>query len=58
MYVNHIQFLTQSVDWKVTNVYNHYMFEQENFKKEFVLGNQRARQEAVAKNNDVQTNFY
>lgn len=58
MYVNHIQFLTQSVDWKVTNVCNHYMFEQENFKKEFVLGNQRARQEAVAKNNDVQTNFY
>ena len=58
MYVNHIQFLTQSVDWKVTNVYNYYMFEQENFKKEFVLGNQRARQEAVAKNNDVQTNFY
>lgn len=58
MYLNRMQFLTQSMDWKVINVYNHYMFEQENFKKKFVLGNQRARQEVVAKNNDVQTNFY
>ena len=58
MYVDHIQFLKQRAGWKVTNVHNFYTFKQKNFKKEFVLGNQRARQEAVAKNDNVQGNFY
>ena len=58
MYVDHIQFLKQRAGWKVTNVHNCYTFKQKNFKKEFVLGNQRARQEAVAKNDNVQGNFY
>ena len=47
-YVDHMQFLTSRTEWEVTKVYSHYTSEQECFKKEFVLGNQRARQEAVA----------
>ena len=58
MYVDHIQFLTSRAGWEVTRVYSHYNFEQECFKKEFVLGNQRARQEVVARGDDVQGNFY
>lgn len=58
MYVDDIQLLMQRAEWKVANAYNHYTFEQENFKKEFVLGDQIAKQKAVAKNNDVQASFY
>ena len=47
MFIDHIHFLTKRAGWKVTKVHAHYTFEQEPFKKEYVLGNQRARQEAV-----------
>ena len=56
--VDHILFLTTRAGWKVTKVYSHYTFEQDSFKKDFVLGNQSARQEAVTKRDDVQGNFY
>ena len=57
MLVDHIQFLTSKAGCEVTKVYSHYTFEQECFKKEFVLGSRRARQEAVAMGDDVQCNF-
>ena len=50
--------MTERIGWKVTNVHVHYSFEQEPFKKEYILGNQRARQEAVARGDDVQANFW
>ena len=34
------------------------MFEQEPFKKDYKLGYEKARQEAVARGNDVQANFW
>ena len=58
MYIDYIQFLTTRAGWKAKKVYSHYTFEQNSLKKDFVLGNQRARQEAVTKWNDVQANFY
>ena len=58
MYIDHIHFLTKKAWWKVTKVHNYYTFEQEPFKKEYILGNQRARQEAVARGDDVQANFW
>ena len=39
-------------------MHNYYTFEQEPFKKEYILGNQRARQEVVARGDDVQANFW
>ena len=45
MYIDHIHFLTKRARWKVTKVHLYYSFEQEPFKKEYILGNQRARQE-------------
>ena len=42
----------------MTKVYSHFAFQQEAFKKEYILGNQRARHEAVACGDDVQGNFW
>ena len=44
MFIDHIHFLTERTGWKVTKVHAHYTFEQEPFKKEYILGNRRARQ--------------
>ena len=49
MFIDHIHFLTKRAGWKVTKVHVHYSFEQELFKKDYILGNQHARQEAVAR---------
>ena len=56
MFIDQIHFLTERVGWKVTKVHARYSFE-EPFKKEYILGNQHARQEAVARGDDVQANF-
>ena len=58
MFIEHTHFLTTRAGWKITNVYQYYTFEQEPFKKEYILGNQRSRQAAVARGDDVQANFW
>ena len=58
MFLDHIEFLTKRAGWKVTKVYSHFTFEQEPFKKDYILGNQKARQEAVEQGDNVQTNFW
>ena len=55
--IDHIHFLTEKTGWKITKVHLYYTFEYEPFKKEYILGNQRARQEAVARGDDLQANF-
>ena len=54
MFIDHLHFLTKRAGWKVTNVYQYYTFEKEPFKKEYILGNQKARQTG----DDVQGNFW
>ena len=34
--------------WLATHIYNHYAFEQSEFKKDFVVMNQKARQNATS----------
>lgn len=58
IFVNDIHFLTTRAGWKLSKVFNYYMFEQEPFKKDYKLGYEKARQEAVARGNDVQANFW
>ena len=58
MYIDYIHFLTKRLGWKFTKVHLYYTFEQELFKKEYILGNHRARQEAVARGDDVEANFW
>ena len=44
MYLKQLVFAIKRAGWQVTKLYSHYAFEQERFKKDFILMNQRARQ--------------
>ena len=54
LYLEDLRFLIKRAGWKVTKLYSHFTFEQDTFKKEFVLMNQRSRQNAK---NDIEKNF-
>ena len=54
LYLEEIKFAVLRCGWKVTKLYKHYYFDQERCKKDFILMNQKARQEAVDK---VESNF-
>ena len=55
LYVEDLRFLIKRAGWKVTKLYSHFTFEQDTFKKDFVLMNQKSRQNAK---NDIEKNFY
>ena len=55
LYLEDLRFLIKRAGWKVTKLYSHFTFEQDTFKKEFVLMNQRSRQNAK---NEIEKNFY
>ena len=46
VYLEHIRFLVKRVSWVVTKIHSHYTFEQERFKKDFIIVNQNSRQKA------------
>ena len=46
LYLEHLSFLINRAGWKVTKLYSHYSLEQERFKKNFILMNQKSRQNA------------
>ena len=43
LYAEDLYFLITRAGWKVTKIYDHYTFEQDTFKKDFVIMNQNAR---------------
>ena len=49
LYLEEIKFAVLRCGWKVTKLYKHYYFDQERCKKNFILMNQKARQEATDK---------
>ena len=49
LYLEEIKFAVLRCGWKVTKLYKHYYFDQERFKRNFILMNQKARQEASDK---------
>ena len=55
MYLEQIFFSVVRAGWKITKIYLHYTFEQERFKKDFILMNQKPRQNAK---NSVEKDFY
>ena len=55
LYNEDLRFLIKRAGWIVTKLYSHFTFEQDAFKKEFVLMNQKLRQNAK---NDIEKNFY
>ena len=46
LYLEHLSFLIKRAGWKFTKLYSHYSFEQERFKRNFILMNQKSRQNA------------
>ena len=55
MYLKQIFFAVVRAEWKITKIYSHYTFEQERFKKDFILMNQKSRQNL---RNSVEKDFY
>ena len=49
LYLEEIKFAALRCGWKVTKLYKHYYFDQERCKRNFILMNQKARQEAPDK---------
>ena len=55
MYLEQLCFAINRAGWFVPKIYSHYTFEQECFKKEFILMNQRFKQNAK---NYFEKDFY
>ena len=55
LYLEDLRFLIKRAGWVVTKLYLHFTFEQEAFKKDFVLMNQKSRQNAK---NSIEKDFY
>ena len=49
LYLEEIKFTALGCGWKVTKLYKHYYFDQERCKRNFILMNQKGRQEAPDK---------
>ena len=47
LYPEHLNLEIKRAGWLVTKIYSHLTFEQEIFKKDFILRNQRSRQGAT-----------
>ena len=54
LYLEEIKFLITRCGWRVTKLYRHFYFEQKRFKRDFILMNQKARQESK---NLIESNF-
>lgn len=57
LYLEHLLFLIRRSGWKVTKKYSHYTFVQQRFKKDFILMNQRSRQQAKIQQKKIFLSF-
>ena len=55
LYLEHLSFLINRAGWKVTKLYSHYSFDEERFKRNFILMNQKSRQNAK---NSIEKDFF
>ena len=55
MYIEHLAFIIKRVCWKATKIHAHLTFEQKRFKKQFIVMNQKTRQESK---NNIEKDFY
>ena len=54
LYLEEIKFAILRCGWKVTKLYKHYYFDQGRFKRNFILMNQKSRQQAA---NKIESDF-
>ena len=55
MYLEHLYLVIKQAGWRVTKIYLHFTFEKKCFKKNFILINQKSRQEAK---HSIEKDFY
>ena len=55
IYLEELKFAITRCGWKITKLYNHYYFEQERYKHDFILTNQKFRQETESK---IESDFW
>ena len=55
LYDEDLHFLIKRAGWLVTFIYEHFTFEQAKFKRDFVIGNQKARLKTISL---VEKDFY
>ena len=55
LYLEHLNFCIKRAGWKVTKIHSHFTFDQEPFKKNFIIMNQTSRQQAT---DDVTKDFF
>ena len=55
LYLEEIKFAILRCGWKVTKLYKDYYFDQERFKRDFILMNQKSRQQAA---NKIESGFF
>ena len=55
MYIEHLSIVTKRLGWHVTKMHKHVIFEQQRFKKNFIIKNQVSRQNAK---NNIEKDFY
>ena len=55
MYLEHLVFVIKRAGWKVTKIHAHLTFKQKTFKRNFILMNQKSRQESK---NSIEKDYY
>ena len=55
MYIEHLSIVIKRLGWHVTKIHKHVIFEQQRFKKNFIIKNQVSRQNAK---NNIEKDFY
>ena len=55
MYLEHLAFVIIRAGWKVTKIHSHLRFEKKPFKKNFILINEKSRQNSK---NNIEKDFY
>ena len=55
LYLEDLSFLIKRCCWRLTKIYTHHTFEQARFKRDFVLMNQKSRQNAK---NAIKKDFF
>ena len=48
LYAEHLHFLVARAVWLITKIYQHFTYEQSNFKKDFVVMNQKSRRKGTS----------
>ena len=55
MHIEHLSIVIKRLGWRVTKIHKHVTFEQQRFKKNFIIKNQVSRQNAK---NNIEKDFY